>query len=67
MKTKHTSEHITFPAHKMIERSYLKNRSNVYQITKNQKKLIKKTHTKRSRNFLKQELNKSNFENDNEK
>lgn len=60
MKTKnnHYSEHISFPASKMIERGYLK-KKRLYNLTQESKRIIKKTHIKRSRRFLKEELMKN--------
>lgn len=57
MQTKncHHSEHISFPAHKMIEKGVLK-KKRVYALTQEQKKLIKKNHRKRSRTYLKNEI-----------
>jgi hypothetical protein len=70
MQTKncHCSEHISFPAHKMIEKGILNRVAHVYQgggvclsgkvgnLTPLQRKLLKKDHRKRSRRFLKDEL-----------
>jgi len=55
MRTKngHCSEHKTFPAGKMIPFGYVKR---IISLTQRQKKIVKKIHTKRSRRYLKKNL-----------
>jgi hypothetical protein len=70
MKNNHCPEHNTFPARKMIGREVLKKKRSVYvyhgggvaaagkvsDLTTNQRKVLKKNHRKRSRRYLKENL-----------
>jgi hypothetical protein len=51
-KNQHSGEHTTFPAHKLMEKSYLK----TYGSTPVLRRGLKKTHTRRSRRYLKKNL-----------